>query len=106
MFKFLRHYSRKEIQKALVEQAKDKEIGVRYRETFGKRPDTLQFESDIFEFARKGATSFHLSEETWVNPLNLSTGLTKKQLDDQRKGWDFIIDIDCPYWEYSKLTAY
>ncbi|MFH0752195.1 MAG: hypothetical protein V1914_01205 [archaeon] len=106
MLKFLKYYSRKEIQKALVEQAKDKEIGVRYRETFGKRPDTLQFDTDVFEFARKGATSFHISEETWNDPMGLTTGITKKQLDEQRKGWDLILDIDCPYWDYSKLTAY
>ncbi len=106
MFRFLRYYSRKDIQKAIVEQLKDKELGVRYRETFGKRPDTLQFETDVLEFARKGATSFHVSEETWNDPMNLLTGTTRKQLDDQRKGWDLILDIDCPYWDYSKLTAY
>ncbi len=106
MLRFLRHYSRKDIQKAIAEQLKDKELGVRYKETFGKRPDTIQFETDVFEFARKGATSFHTSEETWIDPMNLATGLTKKQLDDLRKGWDLILDIDCAYWDYSKLTAY
>lgn len=106
MFRFLRYYSRKDVQKAIVEQAKDKEVGVRYKDSFGKRPDTLQFETDVFEFARKGATSFHISEETWNDPMNLLTGTTRKQLDEQRKGWDLILDIDCPYWDYSKLTAY
>lgn len=106
MFKFLRYYSRKDVQKAIVEQAKDKELGVRYRETFGKRPDILQFDADVFEFARKGASSFHISEETWTDPMGLSTGITKRQLDEQRKGWDLILDIDCPYWDYSKLTGY
>ncbi len=106
MLEFLRYYSRKDIQKALVEQSANKEFGVRYHEAFGKRPDTLQFEADIFEFARKGATSFHISEETWTDPLSLATGLNRAQLDALRKGWDLILDIDCPYWDYSKLTAY
>ena len=22
-----------------------------------------------------------------------------------RKGWDLVIDIDCPYWPYSKIIA-
>ncbi len=106
MLKFLVYYSRKDIQKAIAEQAKNKEIGTRYGDSYGKRPDILQYDSDVMEFARKGATSFHISEETWSNPMDLMTGITKKQLDDLRKGWDLILDIDCPYWDYSKLTAY
>lgn len=106
MFAFLRYYSRKDIQKALVEQSPNKELGVRYTEAFGKRPDTLQFETDVLEFARRGATSFHISEETWTDPLSLATGTSRAQLDMLRKGWDLILDIDCPYWDYSKLTAY
>lgn len=106
MFKSIKYYARKDIQKALLEQSPSKEVGVRYKEIFGKRPDILQFENDIFEFVKKGATSFHISEEIWNDPMELSTGLTKKQLDDQRKGWDLILDIDCAYWDYSKLTAY
>jgi hypothetical protein len=27
-------------------------------------------------------------------------------LDELRSGWDLIFDIDCPYWNFSKLTAY
>ena len=30
--------------------------------------------------ARKGATSFHCSEEIWKDPLQLSTDLNEKQL--------------------------
>lgn len=72
--------------------------------SFGKRPDTLQFENDILELAKKGATSFHISEEHWTNPLLLKPGMTKKQLDGLRKGFDVILDIDGPF-ELSTLTT-
>jgi len=101
----LKYYARKDIQKELLKIAKDRELGVRFGETFGKRPDILQFESDITELARQGATSFHISVERWKNPLALKSGLTKKQLDDLRMGFDLFIDVDCKFIEYSKITA-
>jgi len=105
MTKILRYYSRKDIQRELIKIAKDREIGVRYGDVFGKRPDILQFESDITELARQGATSFHVSVERWKNPLDLKSGSTRRQLDDLRKGFELILDIDSKFVEYSKLTA-
>lgn len=105
MSNILKYYSRKDIQKELLKIAKDRELGVRFGEIFGKRPDILQFESDINELARQGATSFHISIERWKNPLALKSGFTRKQLDDLRKGFDIFIDIDCKFIEYSKITA-
>lgn len=102
----LSYYKRKEVQKLLLMYAQDKEIAVRYNESFGKRPDTLMYENDILESAKKGATSFHCSEELWKNPLQINPGLKKNGIDDLRKGWDLILDIDCPYWTFSKLAAY
>ena len=83
----LKHYKRKDIQEALLISAKDKEIAVRFNTFFGKRPDILLHPQDILEFAKKGATSFHCSEELWLNPLQLSTSLKRKQLDELRKGF-------------------
>jgi len=102
----LSYYKRKDVQKLILEHAENKEIGVRFNETFGKRPDTLTYENDILEFAKKGATSFHCSEETWNNPLHLQSEMRRADLDGLRIGWDLILDIDCPYWTFSKLTAY
>ncbi len=102
----LSYYKRKDVQKLILEHAKGKEIGVRFNESFGKRPDILQYENDIMESAKSGATSFHCSEESWSNPLRLNPGLRKNELDDLRSGWDLILDIDCPYWSISKLAAY
>lgn len=102
----LSYYKRKDVQKLILEYAKDKEIGVRFNESFGKRPDILVYENDILESAKRSATSFHCSEELWSNPLNLNPNLRRNDLDALRIGWDLILDIDCPYWNFSKLTTY
>ena len=102
----LKYYSRNDVKKALLEISKDREVSVMYgKDNFGKRPDIIQFEGDILELAKKGATSFHISEELWSNPLELKPGMTKRQLDDLRIGWSCIIDIDTKFLEYSKATA-
>jgi hypothetical protein len=93
--KTLSYYKRTEVQKLLVEASKDKEIAFKFRYGFGKRPDTLKFDNDVLELAKKGMSSLHCSEELWSNPLKL----------DSRKGWDLVIDIDCKFFEYSKLTT-
>ncbi|MBI2047433.1 hypothetical protein HYT26_04715 [Candidatus Pacearchaeota archaeon] len=54
---------------------------------------------------RKGATSFHCSEELWHDPLQISTEMDKNKLDSLRKGWDLLIDIDSKYLDYSKIAA-
>ena len=101
----LMHYKRPEIQEAILEQVKDKEIAVRYNAGFGKRPDTLQYKNDILELVKKGATSFHVSEELWSNPLALEPTLRRQELDQLRKGWDLILDIDCEILDYSAIAA-
>lgn len=102
----LKHYKRKDVQEAMIYHAKDREVAVRFQEIFGKRPDVLNNPSDILELAKQGATSFHVSEEVWKNPLSLKSELRKQELDDLRKGWDLVIDVDCPVWEYSKLITH
>ncbi len=105
--KRLLYYKQKEIQKAILESAQDREVGLRFgKKGYGKRPDVLIYENDVFSSIKKGVTSFHVSEERWNDPLDLDTNMNKKQLDEIRRGWDLVLDIDCPYWYYSKLTAY
>lgn len=102
----LSYYSRKDIQKQIIKTAKNREVGTQFfPKGFGKRPDILQFCSDIQELAKQGATSFHISEERWKDPMRLKSGLTTRQLDDLRIGWDCIIDIDTDFLDYSKITA-
>lgn len=106
MLNLIKYYSRKDIQKAILSSAKDREVAVNYNmKGFGKRPDILQFENDVFELAKQGATSFHISEERWRDPLQIKTEMTKKQLDDIRIGWDLVLDVDCKFLEYSKIGA-
>ncbi len=103
----LRYYKRLDIQKAIVEAAKDREISVRYLdEGFGKRPDILMNYNDVLENVKQRASSFHCSEELWLNPLQISTNMKKDEITRLRKGWDLVLDIDCPYWEFSKLTTW
>jgi len=99
------YYSKPEIQKTIFEFSKNREISPRYFEGFGKRPDSLQYPADIFELVKKGATSFHCSEEIWQDPLKLSTDLNEKQLNEIRIGWDLLIDIDSKYIDYSRVYA-
>lgn len=90
----------------MVVGAMDKEVAIRYGDGgYGKRPDMITVPSDIIELVKKGATSFHASEELWINPMGISAKLSRKELTDLRKGWDLVLDIDCPYWELAKTTA-
>src|SRR3989338_721828 len=103
----LKHYKRRDIQEAMVLASQDREVSVRFGDGgFGKRPDILSYPSDVLEFAKKGATSFHVSEERWRNVMQISTGMKKQELDDARKGWDLVLDIDCKLWDYSKLISH
>lgn len=103
----LAYYSRPEIQEALIAHAKDKEaVGSVQNDGYRKRPDILQYPRDVYELAKQGVTSFHISEEIWHNPLLLQAGMPKKDLDENRKGWDLLLDIDCQEFEFSRIAAY
>ncbi len=102
----LKYYKRPEVQRAIVDFAKDKEIAVSYGGTgYGKRPDALMYPNDVIEAVRQKATSFHCSEELWTNPLQITTGMKVSELNSIRYGWDLILDIDCKELEYSKIAA-
>jgi len=102
----LKHYKRKDIQQAIVADAKDREIAVKFGDRgFGKRPDTLQHEGDILELAKQGGTSFHASEELWTNPLQIDTLMKDKEMSALRKGWDLVLDIDACDFEFSRIGA-
>jgi len=99
------YYSRKDVQKNIFEFSKNREICPRYFEGFGKRPDSFQYIGDIFELAKKGATSFNCSEELWSDPLKIVTGMNEQETNELRIGWDLVIDIDSKYIDYSKISA-
>ena len=107
MNEVLNYYSRRDVQKAIYESSINREVAVKFSDKgYGKRPDILQFDNDVYELAKQGATSFNISEERWKNPLSLKPGMTKKQLDESRLAWDLVIDLDGKDLEYSKMAAH
>ncbi|MBR9702425.1 hypothetical protein GOV10_00170, partial [Candidatus Woesearchaeota archaeon] len=101
------YYKCPEVQAAIARHGLNREVTVRYGpDSFGKRPDVLAYPGDVLAFAKKKVSSFHCSEERWRDPLAIVTGMRRADLDNLRTGWDLVLDIDCPYWEYAKLTAY
>jgi DNA primase catalytic subunit len=99
------YYSRPEIQKIIFKFSENREICPRFFEGFGKRPDSFQYTSDIFELTKKGATSFHCSQEIWKDVYQIKTGMSSQDANKLRLGWDLLIDIDSKYIDYSKVYA-
>ena len=99
------YYARKDVQNAIFEFCKHRETVPRYLDGFGKRPDMFDYPNDIFNYAKKGATSFHCSEELWGNPLDINTDMNADEYNKIKIGWDFLIDIDSKYLDYSKIAA-
>ncbi len=104
--KALQWYKRRDVEEAILVACESREVSPRYGQGFGKRPDALFYPADVLSFAKRKATSFHCSEERWSDPLKLKTGGSRKELDDLRAGWDLVLDVDCPYWLFAKLTAH
>lgn len=90
-----KYYSRPEIQKAMLSVAKNREVvGSLEDGSFLSRPDILLYPKDIEERIKRGVVAFHCSVEKWVQPMQLSTTMNPKEMDNLRKGFDFILDID------------
>ncbi len=99
------YYSNPKVQEIILKFAQGREVVPRYFEAFGKRPDTLVYASDINGLVKKGATSFHVSEEIWEDPLKINSDMTIEELNEIRMGWDLIIDIDSKFLDYSKIAV-
>lgn len=99
------YYSNPKVADAILKFAKDREVVPRYFEGFGKRPDMLQYPSDFNGLVRKGATSFHASEEIWDDPLKIDSDMGIRELGEIRKSWDLVIDVDSPYLDCSKIAT-
>jgi predicted RNA-binding Zn-ribbon protein involved in translation (DUF1610 family) len=103
----LKHYKRVEVQKEIVNAALNKEaVGSYGGKGYAKRPDVLMYPNDVLEQVKNGITSFHVSEENWSHPQRISLEMKKKEYDELRKGWDLVLDIDCPYWEFSRIISW
>ena len=99
----LEYYSRKDIADSLIKSSKNREVaGAFWDGSYDKRPNILQFPTDVFQMAKNGVTSFHLSVEHWSNPM----ALRQDNYEKLRTGWDLIIDIDSKIGlQESKITA-
>ncbi len=99
-------YSRESVQRALLEVARNREVVAVFKDSrFGKRPDIIQYPSDILQAVAEGALAFHGSVERWSQPMKLDVGLSKEQLDNLRSGWDILIDIDVDNFQIAKISA-
>ncbi|MDD5133401.1 MAG: hypothetical protein PHD81_01210 [Candidatus Nanoarchaeia archaeon] len=103
--KIREYYSRKDVKDELLKIAQNREVQAWFSDVRGKRPDTINFPGDIDDLVKKGMTSFHISEERWHDPLQLKPGMNKRELDENRSGWDLLLDIDCKDVEISRITA-
>ncbi len=101
----LKFYKRREIQEEIVRHAENREAAIQFNGVFGRRPEILHHPAEILDAVQNGATSFHVSEERWFNPLQLSTALKKTELEELRSGWDLVLDIDCKIFEYSRIAG-
>jgi DNA primase catalytic subunit len=100
------YYSRPDVQDELVRISKDREIQVWFGiDKKGRRPEILQYVGDLKTLIRRGMTSLHISEERWIDPLMLKPGMAKKVLNENRKGWDLVFDIDAKDFEFSRMAA-
>jgi len=99
------YYSNPKVQESILKFAKDREVVPQYYEGFGKRPDSLQYISDIMGLVNKGATSFHASEELWHNVLEINSEMGREEMNAIRKNWDLLIDVDSPFLDCSKIAA-
>ena len=91
------------MQNAIFEESKNREVAFRFGDYFGKRPNILNYPSDLKFLAEKGLTSVHFSIERWQDPLLLDN--KKVNLNELRIGYDLVIDIDYDYLEYSYIAA-
>ena len=107
MDKFLakKFYEREDIQKAILRFAKNREIAAQFNTYFGKRPDIIEYITDVKTMVKKGITSFHSSEERWANPLLLSATISDEEKEKNRTGWDLILDLDGVDFEYAKIVG-
>jgi len=101
----LSHYKRRDVQEEIIKAADNREVAVKYGDKFGNRPDVLNNPNDVLELAKQKVTSFHSSEELWRNPLRLGPDIKKHEIEALRIGWDLVLDIDCIFYEYSKIAA-
>lgn len=100
------YYLTPNISEKILSFSSNREIACRTSAgSYMQRPDFLIYAKDFVGPIRAGTVSFHGSIERWSNPTSLSTGMSRQELDRQRVGWDFMLDIDSDNLVYSKIAC-
>jgi DNA primase large subunit len=99
----LEFYSNEKLQEILWKFGRNREVVPRNKEgIYFKRPAILLYPKDIIKQVELGAFSFHCSVEHWKNPLLIN----ERNYDEQRIGFDWVIDIDSKLdLEEAKIAA-
>ncbi|MBD3312545.1 hypothetical protein GF352_03790, partial [archaeon] len=103
--KLVKYYSQKGFRDFMLRFSKGREVVPQFRGRFGSRPQTYRFDSELLNSIRRGASSFHFSEERWTNPMTLSTEMKDKELNNLRAGWDLVFDVDSRVLDYTKICT-
>jgi hypothetical protein len=102
----VKYYSNDKVREQILKVAKHREVVPRFvNGQFGTRPQILDYDKDLFDYVRQGVSSFHASEERWLNPMQLGQNLSRRETDRIRTGWDLILDVDTKHIEYAKICA-
>ena len=101
-------YSNEKITNTMVTNCINKEIAGSYNgKGYTARPDILDNNGDIMFLVKKGITSFHMSEETWSNPMFIKKEENgKNNYNKIRIGWDLIFDVDCKNFDLAKVFSH
>lgn len=99
------YYLREDIQERILFFSKNREVALRYNDVFGKRPFIIENKFDMLQVRKKLPTSFHCSEERWLNAHLLGTEKDKHDRDSNRVGWDLILDLDGVSYEYARIAG-
>ena len=98
-------YARDEVLDVLLNFFENREVVAVFKESFGKRPNTFSYPSEILKEVSQGAIAFHTSVERWKNPMLLKPDMRREEIEELRIGWDLVFDPDVQDFEIAKITT-
>lgn len=94
-YDIIKYYSNPAVAERIADASKGREVaGAYWNGSYDKRPNVVQYASDVVHMAEGGITSFHISVEHWQNAMMLSAGMQAHDYDKIRTGWDILLDMD------------
>lgn len=87
----LEYYSNEFVLQQLVGNAGGREVAGTFLDgSYDQRPNIFQYKNDVLQMVRKGVVAFHYSVEHWKNAM----AVRPETYEEQRAGWDMILDVD------------